>query len=245
MIPIFICEDEKNILDYLVSEIKKAILIHGYSMQIKASETNPERLLDECMNGEARGIYFLDVNLKNETYNGFTLAKEIRRIDPRGYIVFVTTHGELVFETFKYKLEAMDYILKDDYEGIGVRIAECLAQVQEHILQEKSCENMYYTVKVFDDIYTIPIQKILYFETSTQEHRIILHTDDMILEYYDNLQNIETELGDEFFRAHRSFLVNRKRVKAIYLKENTIELDNKEVCPISRKAKRIVKEELL
>lgn len=48
--------------------------------------------------------------------NGFELAQEIRKFDPRGFIIFITTHAELSYMTFTYKVEALDYIIKDDID---------------------------------------------------------------------------------------------------------------------------------
>ena len=47
--------------------------------------------------------------------NGINLGEEIRQLDPTGYIIFITTHAELSHLTFKYKVEALDYIIKDDF----------------------------------------------------------------------------------------------------------------------------------
>ena len=44
-------------------------------------------------------------------------------------------------------------------------------------------------------------------------------------------------MGEEFWRCHRSFLVNRSRIRTVHLKEQTVELDNGETCLLSRKAK--------
>ena len=49
--------------------------------------------------------------------------------------------------------------------------------------------------------------------------------------------HIAEELGENFWRCHRSFLVNRSRIRAVHLKEQLVELDNGETCLLSRKAK--------
>lgn len=243
MIPVYICEDEKEIAEYIADVIRKAVLIRGYPMRIEAVEGNPERFLQSNELTECRGIYFLDVDLKHEKYDGFSLADQIRKRDPRGYIIFITTHGELAFETFRYKLEAMDYILKEDYNQMEDRITACLVHIQESLLEDRSSDIAYYMIKVFDDIYSIPVSEILYFETSAKKHRVVLHSDDMILEYFDNLQAIHEQLGDVFFRSHQSFLVNKKRVRTIKLRETMIELDNDEMVMLSRKGRKMAKEE--
>ena len=46
--------------------------------------------------------------------NGIKLGSEIRKYDPIGNIIFVTSHSELTYLTFVYKVSAMDFIFKDD-----------------------------------------------------------------------------------------------------------------------------------
>ena len=75
-------------------------------------------LLEKIKETGEVGIYFLDIDLKTDM-TGLTLAQEIRKYDPRGFIIFITTHSEMSYMTFIYKLEALDFILKDDPEELG------------------------------------------------------------------------------------------------------------------------------
>ena len=54
-------------------------------------------------------------------------------LDPRGFIVFITAHGELSHMTFQYCIEAMDYIVKDYPERIPDRIKQCLFHAKDLI----------------------------------------------------------------------------------------------------------------
>lgn len=238
MIPVYICEDEAAIRATLEKEICDYIMIQNHDMELVCATQDPKKLLDACKQNSASGIYFLDIDLGLEGFTGFDLAREIRNSDARGAIVFVTTHGELSMETFRYRLEAMDYILKDNMETMRSRIRECIDSVQQRILQESLAKSEYYTVKVFDTIHNIPISQILYFETSPQKHRICLHATQEILEFFGNLQTIEDTIGSGFFRCHRSFLVNREKIRAIHLKSSEVELVNGQRCPLARRAKK-------
>ena len=41
---------------------------------------------------------------------------------------------------------------------------------------------------------------------------VVLHTTSESIEYYGKLKNLEDELGADFYRPHRSYLVNLKYV---------------------------------
>lgn len=104
-------------------------------------------------------------------------------------------------------------------------------------MNEPDGKNAYCTIKLFDTVRHIPLQKILYFEAVGSRHTLVLHMDDEVLEFNSSLNHFEEKLGAAFWRCHRSFLVNRARVRNVWLRENMVELDNGETCLLSRKAK--------
>ena len=237
MVPIYLCDDDPQIRAAIRRELEKEILIKGYDMKVAAACAGPEELLEEIQKSGRRGIYFLDVDLKHEQYTGFTLGQAIRKMDPRGFLIYVTAFGELAFETFRYQLEALDYIVKENPEEMFAGIRKCLAAVVERMQDEKEDDRAYFTVKFMDTVRHIPIDSILYLEAVGLRHTLQLHLDNELLEFNSSLDHFARQLGEGFWRCHRSFLVNRSRIRAVHLKEQTVELDNGETCLLSRKAK--------
>ena len=94
MIDLYICDDEETARMQIQDDIEKKILIEDYDMKVVCCTGNPRILLEEAHNAlHKRNIYFLDVELKDAEYDGFVLGKEIRRLDPHGTIVFITSYG--------------------------------------------------------------------------------------------------------------------------------------------------------
>lgn len=241
MLPIYICEDEIVFRNFLVSVLEKYITINAYSMNIKLSTDNPFELIEDVEHAKLRGVYLLDIDIKNDVYNGFTLAQKIREIDPRGFIIFITSHEELSFMTFKYRVEAMDYIIKGSEDKVRERVIECIESVQNRLIDDKNSREAYYTIELFHEIHNIPMKDILYFETSSSKHKIILHTLTEDIEYINTLKNVEKDMGEAFLKVHRSYLVNKKAIKAIFLADNLVELIDGSTCPISRLLKKNIK----
>lgn len=106
-------------------------MIEDYDFTVETVTTSPQEIVAALSSNPRQGIYFLDVDLKDETMNGFELGKQIRSLDTRGFIVYVTSHSELLTETFKYRLETLDYIPKEDEKHMLERIALCLADINE------------------------------------------------------------------------------------------------------------------
>ena len=99
MLNVFICEDntiERNKFEKIIKDI---IMIENLDMDVSLSTGNPEDILSYLDNNSVSGLYFLDIDLKNKN-NGLKLAEKIREYDPRGFIVFVTTHAEMSYLTF-------------------------------------------------------------------------------------------------------------------------------------------------
>ena len=117
MLNVYICEDnveQRNRVEGYVNEIIEA---ENLDMECVCATEDPQVILD-CVNKEEQeGIFFLDIDLQTEM-NGIQLADEIRKIQPRCYIVFITSHSEMSYMTFSYKVEAMDFIIKDNVREV-------------------------------------------------------------------------------------------------------------------------------
>lgn len=244
LLSVFICEDEEPIRAAEREYLEKQILMEGYDMEIVCCTGRPEEVLQKLSGGGGRGIYFLDVELKGASMDGFELGKEIRKRDARGFLVYVTAFRDLAFETFRYHLEALDYICKEDRTQMFAGIAGCLRAVTERMCEERGHEQQYFTVKVLDVVRHIPVDEILYFETSGRTHRIELHAERERLDFLGSMQELEQQLGRDFLRVHRSCLVNVHQIAEVDLKKKELLLKNKERCVFSRKMKNRILEQV-
>lgn len=239
MVPIYLCDDEKETRDFLAGIIQQLTMVHDYDMKIVLSTGDPEAVLQERGNQCLRSIYFFDVDLQHEKYDGFRLAKEIRSLDPRGFIIFISTHEELIFETFKYRLEAMSYLIKDNPEKLQTQLQACLTDIQALLSQENTDQDSYFTVKA-ESHYQIPIKDIISFETAAP-HRIVLNTRQRRIEFRGDLKQIASDLGEKFIKIHRSYLIQGTQIAAVDYTNNFVEMNNGSNCLMSRKGKKILK----
>lgn len=124
MISIYLCDDEECVRYQLKTVLEWKILIENYDMSVVCAASTAQELLDAVQDNR-RGVYFLDVDLKDGAWDGFTLGRELRRRDPHGTLVYITSYGDLAWKTFQYHLEAFDYIVKEG-EQTGPVVARCL-----------------------------------------------------------------------------------------------------------------------
>jgi two-component system response regulator AgrA len=174
--------------------------------------------------------------------NGLILAQEIRKHDPRGFIIFITTHSEMSYLTFLYKCEALDFIIKDDFEEYKRRIHSCLMNVSEKTNLQQNGDVKKYVLKTKERQLNIDYDEIIYFETSDNIHKVKLHTTNTIIEYSEQLKNILPTLDERFIRCHRSFIVNRNHISQIDFKNKTILMSNSDTCLISARMMKTVRE---
>ena len=229
MLNIFVCEDDAVQRKSIVQIIKNTVLIEELDMQLILDTPNPYELLETVKTSQNTGIYFLDIDLKCDM-NGMKLAQQIRLYDPRCFIIFVTSHSELSYMTFQYRVEAMDFVLKDNPAEAKFKIRECLLNALERYTLQTNKTHKLYTIEIGDRRISVDYNDILFFETSSNIHKVILHAKDRQIEFSSTIKDIEKMLDDTFIRCHRSFLVNKNNIQEIDTKNRIIYFINGETC---------------
>lgn len=244
MLDVYVCEDDKRQLELFTKCISDTILIEALDMRIVQSVSDPHIIIDSLSSTDHTGIFFLDIELKSDM-DGLRLAREIRRVQPRCFIIFITSHSEMSFLTFQHKLEALDFIIKDTSIHIKQKIRECLLNIQEKYAVFNDRMLQCFHVKLGGRCLSINYQEIIFFETSDNIHKIILHLKSKIIEFSGQLSDIEKQLDHHFFRCHRSYIINRDNMKAVDFNNLTVTMNNGEICPISTRQKRKMKHLIL
>lgn len=232
MLNIFVCEDNAIQRRTIVQTIQNIILMEELDMQLVLNAGDPYVLLEKVKTSQNTGIYFLDIDLHSDM-NGMKLAQQIRLFDPRGFIIFITAHSELSFMTFQYRVEAMDFVLKDNPAEAKVKIRECLLNAMERYTLQTNKTHKVYTAQVGGRKISVDYDDIFFFETSGNIHKVILHAKDRQIEFSGTIKELEGILDDSFIRCHRSFLVNRNNIKEADAKNRIIYFTNGESCLMS------------
>lgn len=234
MIKIYICDDEDTVRRQIQTALEQTILIENYDMKIMCSAASAKELLDAADNVK-RGVYFLDVELKDEEWDGFRLGQVLRQRDPHGTLVYITGYGDLAWRTFQYHLEAFDYIIKEP-EQIGDAAAQCLNEISKRLLAEHADLTEIFTLRTGDIVRHIPIKDILFFETAPIPHHVLLHTASSRIDFLGSLNELESQLGEHFIRIHRSYLAASDKIEAVDFKHNKLWTGGHE-CLLSRSGK--------
>lgn len=235
MLSIYICEDNETQLKLYCDYVNKAILMKDYNTKLEYITKNPLDLLKhiETRPKQDFGLYFIDIDLKCNTMDGLKLAIELRKIDSRGFIVFITTHSEMSFMALQSGVEPLDYILKDISKTIKQQIAINIERAYERSLlsYSKNINNIALT-SGGRDFFLNPID-ITYIDSSIISHKLEIHTNHEIISIYGSLKDILKKLPDNFYRSHKSFIINIDFVKEIIRANKSMILTNGDEIPVS------------
>jgi len=244
MLHIFICEDNSKYRERVEKVIKDYIAVKDYDIDLALSTGSPTDILDYLKKHPTKkGLFFLDVNLYHEI-NGINLAIKIKEINSSAKIVFITIHAELSFLIFMHKIEALDYIIKDMPVDIEPRVMECISTAYKRYLDDKvpKYEHDYFKVRSGSQTWNIHIDEILFFETHlSMKHKVVLHMVNSQIEYRAPISEI-ADSNPNFYRCHKSFVINIKHIKLIDKAKNYLEMSNGEIVPITvRKISELLK----
>ncbi|MGG2104617.1 LytR/AlgR family response regulator transcription factor [Lysinibacillus pakistanensis] len=225
---IVICEDDIVQLEKVKEAIENYAMIEENGMKIVLATTNPDDVLLFVEDGKA-DCYFFDIDL-NHKITGIALGSKIREKDPIASLVYITTHAEMSYLTFIYKLAALDFIIKDNPDTLKDKLLSTLKEAHRRYLKIGEQDNVKkFQIKTTGRTHNIDFQSVYFFEACTGSHKIILHLENEHLEFYGRLKDYE-DLHEDFYRCHKSFIVNKIKIKNIDSKERIIFLDNGEVC---------------
>lgn len=232
MIQIYLCEDNQAQLETYSKIIRDFLVFDETGFVFTLATSDPYILLEKRKENKNPGLYFLDIDLQ-ASINGLKLAQQIRRLDPRGYIVFITTHSEMLSLTFEYKVEAMDFILKDRPEQLSDRIRHCIHTAKENDTRfQKQKENII-AIKIDNVLVRLNQNDIIFVELDSNPHRLIIHTSHGVKRIPGTLKELETNLDSRFCRCHNSVLVNIEHVISFNRASRQLLMDNNEICPVS------------
>lgn len=232
MYDILICEDDKIQLNQITKIITNLIMIEDFPMKVILSTNSPEEIISHIISNLGTNfIYFLDIDL-DSYMNGIELAEKIREIDSLGKIIFITAHEEMAPLTFKYKVEALDFISKCEGIDLSGNINTVLTTIlKRDSLNLEKKERLSISIgsskKIFKN------DDVLFFETTGEPHRLYLQSKTGRLEFYGNLKDMEKH-GDQFWRVHKTCVVNTDNILEMDEKRRLLTMPNNLICPISR-----------
>jgi two-component system response regulator LytT len=241
---VMIAEDERlarEELEYMLMDIEDLIIC--------PSVTNGKELLRQY-DEHLPDVVFLDIQMPE--LEGISVSKRLRAMEPSPLIVFTTAYEEYAVEAFE--LNAIDYLLKPFSDE---RLEEALERVRKQLIRQVADDNVEKIPAVqekgaaskgvkmskllLDDgdrLFVIDPKSVYYV---MRDDRVLqIYTADNVYPSKLTLQELEVKLRPfNFFRCHRSYLVNLNYIHEIVPWFNgayniTLQDGDKTKIPVSR-----------
>ncbi len=194
---IYICDDETQILQDLALEAKQhcpdsriCLFTNGKDLQAMLQQ-------DIC------DVLLLDIDMPELT--GLEVAAGISALPHPPLLVFVTSHDELVYDSFQY--HPFGFIRKSYFkEEIGKVLSDCKREItgrQRHFCFRAEGREV-----------RLLLSDILYFEA--EGNYLKLHTRNETYRFRSTVAAVENTLtGSGWIRIHKGFLVNQEAVQML------------------------------
>ena len=194
-----IVDDEKLALSRLQR------LLNENGIEDIAAFNNPVDALKEITKIKFDAV-FLDISMPN--ISGFELADSIIALEPKTFIVFQTAYEEYALEAFKKG--GIGYLVKPIESEAIKNILEKINMFKANSLDESKK----ILGKRGDKLYLIDLNDIYYIKADLDEVIIKIKEADAYVRR--KIGDLETLLsGKNFFRIHRSYIVNVDKIKSM------------------------------
>ena len=196
---IAVVDDEKAIREHICGLVEE----QQPGSRIEAYATGEELLAS----GKRFDIVFLDIQM--EGMNGIEAARCLREKNANlgvedTVLVFITGIRDYVFDALD--LYAFQYLLKPIDEG---KFAEVLERAVREAAKKKERRVLFIKSRNL----TLDQSEILYIESRAKKVEIHTAGAAQAVEIYAAMDELEGQLGENFYRCHRAYIVNMDCIK--------------------------------
>ncbi len=192
---IAICDDEKEIC----GQLKRLVLRQRADCEVFLFDSGRQLL-------EARQrFHIILMDIQMEGMSGIETAKALRMKDENAVLIFVTALKEYVFDAFD--VSAFHYLLKPVSEDKFRKVFESACR-QAQRREEEEEEQIFFRTRMRS--FTLQKRDILYVES--RGRKVDIHTVRECVTVYATMNGLGVQLGENFYRCHRGYLVNLSRV---------------------------------
>lgn len=183
----------------------------------------------------------LDIICLDITGEAFlTMMFEIRKLYPTAYLLLIADTSISPLKYLRPQIKAASLMIKPlTQKQIGEVMSEALEGFMKEFMDSHDKEKVFIIENKEGRILT-DFQKINYFES--REKKVFMNTPSREIGFYDTLEQLEEKLSEDFIRCHRSYLVNKKKIREILLSQNLLILQGHIEIPISRTYRKMIKE---
>lgn len=218
MLELAVCDDSVLFLE----EMKETLETDSRVKKITVYE-NPEELLRDIEEGKKIfDAIFMDIEFGKEE-NGIQYVRKIFQKAPQIQLIYVTGYQDKYIQNiFLTEANLTGYLMKP-------LDRELLSQYLDKICEKREPKKII-RFSVRGKQYLVAADNVLYLESNN--HRVIIHTENNSYSVYDKLSNFHAQLPASFIQCHKSFLVNMNQIRHIV--GNEVYFQDGNCVPVSK-----------
>lgn len=226
-----ICDDEKSTCSDLEDLILKYAKEKGVTLATEVFYSG-DTLID-YLKKEKINILFLDIELPGK--NGVIVGKYIREVleDENIFLVYISSKENYALQLFQNR--PFDFLIKPIEQ-------KNIYHVLDNIYRISGQNSVGFEFQIQNSRYRISYKDILYFQSAGRKINIVMKKE--VKTFYGKLDDVERKIPEkDFFRIHKSYLVNKN-----YVKEFTYEwvkMLNGDILNISKANRADVRRKIL
>ena len=236
MINIALCDDDSVFLNSMAKMVEAEF--SKYTVEFSLEKYVSGKVLLNHHRYDPYNIIFLDIDMPQ--LNGFEVAEEFRKQSNQCYIIFVTSHSDLVYDSMDF--QPFNFIPKDNYELFANKLQVVVKQLVSHVKQNRKIvleDNQLGRIGVC-------LKDVLYIESN--KHYVIYHINNM-----KNTVQVRANIGDleksyekfDFVRVHKKYLVNLKHIFNLNMNNDVVIFKQGFELSMSRSMKAAANEKLV
>ena len=227
---IAICDDEKTVRGYMRGLIEKRCA----DAEIVEFSSGAELLAYVNADKGQVDILFLDISFETEL-DGIETARLLRQkqsdesaMAALPVLIFVTAFAHRMPEAFP--VHAFQFLIKPIDPAAFDAVFEQAVKEYYALDELRRSREQKLLIRSNGSTIGVALQDIYYIESEGRKSIVVQR--DRRSAYYKKTEELAQELGDGFYRVHRSFLVNMAHVRS-YTRTQVV-LDNGEAIPMSK-----------
>jgi len=180
-------------------------------------------------------LIFLDINMPK--INGIDFLKNSKTISN---VIMTTAYAEYAVDA--YGLDVLDYLIKPisfDRFMKACNKAKEISVLRKNIQTQPNNLNDHFFIKCNNQIEKVLYHDLLYAEAML--NYVMLYTNSKKMMVYVTIKNLEEQLpADIFIKVHKSFIVNKTKIKSI--EGNILDIGNEKITISQNLKEKVISE---
>lgn len=221
MLYIAVCDDDKTVC----TEIEDALIEYSkqHCMKNKVEVFySGESLLEYMEKGNNFDLLYLDIEMGH--VNGVEVGRRLRRVYKNYSIEIVYISANDGYDRQLFEVQPLHFIAKPIDASVVIKDLELAIERGQRL-------GGFFKYKKGYDIYKIPINEIIYFESLNREIKMVTTKGEEL--FYSSLSEVILNVTKyQFIQIHRSYLINYNHASVLGYTE--VVMSNGTVLPISK-----------